>query len=663
MSCLARRVAARRLGLAGNRRAKAPGNPPCEKVCSRDHSLMTPPRLATTKQVRRHANPLHSSDAVAQTCSSLDRDGQREIEGVTRTAPTPGYTVDTVKAFEPDPAAPPRPLCRSRERAPGRGVGAAALALLTACWVLLTADAAGASTNAYVANTGSNDVAQYDIGAGGALNALTPATVMAGTGPEGVAVSPDGKSVYVANGASGSISEFDVAAGGLLSPKTQATVPAGTSPEGIAVSPDGKSVYVTDALSGGSVLEFDVGAGGLLSAKTPATVPAEVNPFGVAVSPDGQSVYVTNDGSDTVSQYDVDAGGRLSAKSPADAGTYLFPQGLAISPDGKSIYVADTGGDEVSQFDVGAGGLLSPKAPATVTTALTGPISVAVSPDGKSAYAIGSVGGSEYDVGAGGTLALKSQSDFVAGLHPFAMALTPDQGPVASFLATVAAPGAASHFDASASTDPDGTIARYDWDFGDGVALSNGGPSPTHTYAAAGTYTVRLTATDNIGCSTALVFTGQTAYCNPGVAATHTVTIASTPASPSPASPHRRLAAPVLSALTLRPAALRAARSGPTALAAAASAQPTRIKTGTVITYRDSQAATTSLRSESSGRCRGCKPRRAASKLPSIPRPRQSAARALCCWEPSITQTTPAQTVCASAGASTAEGSNQAPTH
>jgi PKD repeat protein len=50
------------------------------------------------------------------------------------------------------------------------------------------------------------------------------------------------------------------------------------------------------------------------------------------------------------------------------------------------------------------------------------------------------------------------------------------------------------------STDSDGTIASYSWDFGDGSALATSA-NPTHTYSAGGTYNVKLTVTDNGGAT------------------------------------------------------------------------------------------------------------------------------------------------------------------
>ncbi|GAB3201009.1 hypothetical protein GCM10027261_34480 [Geodermatophilus arenarius] len=69
--------------------------------------------------------------------------------------------------------------------------------------------------------------------------------------------------------------------------------------------------------------------------------------------------------------------------------------------------------------------------------------------------------------------------------------------PTASF--TPAATGLTASFDGRASVDPDGTIARYDWTFGDGTTGT--GATAEHTYAAGGTYTVRLTVTDAAGAT------------------------------------------------------------------------------------------------------------------------------------------------------------------
>ena len=58
-------------------------------------------------------------------------------------------------------------------------------------------------------------------------------------------------------------------------------------------------------------------------------------------------------------------------------------------------------------------------------------------------------------------------------------------------------------FDGSVSSDPDGTIVRFDWDFGDGTGLMmDAGPTPSHTFdALAGLLTVTLTVTDDDGVS------------------------------------------------------------------------------------------------------------------------------------------------------------------
>ncbi len=71
--------------------------------------------------------------------------------------------------------------------------------------------------------------------------------------------------------------------------------------------------------------------------------------------------------------------------------------------------------------------------------------------------------------------------------------LAPNQPPTAFF--TASCNGQSCDFDASGSSDLDGTIVSYDWDFGDG---NNGsGMTPSRSYAAPGTYSVTLTVTDD----------------------------------------------------------------------------------------------------------------------------------------------------------------------
>jgi PKD repeat protein len=95
---------------------------------------------------------------------------------------------------------------------------------------------------------------------------------------------------------------------------------------------------------------------------------------------------------------------------------------------------------------------------------------------------------------AGGT----AQSVDVYGIGGFA----PSGGnvaPTANFSFTTSA--LTANFTDS-STDSDGTITARSWNFGDGATSTS--TNPSHTYAAAGTYTVQLTVTDNGGLANSI---------------------------------------------------------------------------------------------------------------------------------------------------------------
>lgn len=79
-----------------------------------------------------------------------------------------------------------------------------------------------------------------------------------------------------------------------------------------------------------------------------------------------------------------------------------------------------------------------------------------------------------------------------------AVVAPPNQDPTAAFTANCT--GATCAFDAGGSSDPDGSIDTYAWDFGDGTTGT--GATPSRTYSgASGARTVTLTVTDNRGAT------------------------------------------------------------------------------------------------------------------------------------------------------------------
>lgn len=89
----------------------------------------------------------------------------------------------------------------------------------------------------------------------------------------------------------------------------------------------------------------------------------------------------------------------------------------------------------------------------------------------------------------------------IANHHQVGRTAAGNLSPTAAFTATVS--GLTAQVDGRASSDPDGSVVGHAWDFGDGGTAS--GATASHTYATAGTYSVRLTVTDDDGATATVV--------------------------------------------------------------------------------------------------------------------------------------------------------------
>jgi len=280
-----------------------------------------------------------------------------------------------------------------------------------------------AVAQAYVPNFADATLSVIDAATNGASTPIA----LPGTGPEGIAVTPDGNRVLVAlrNGNSGgessngTVAILDTASGAVT-----ATIPTDAGPVGIAVSPDGKTAYLAldNSAAGSNLWVIDI-ASATVSAEIPITVanqapfaltlspdgsqayvvssaglgggpgslqvvtlanqsvgspiPVGADPAGVAVTPDGSLLYVANQDDGTVSVVST-----VSDSVTATVPVGQTPFGLAVAPDGSQLWVANAGDGTISILDTASNSVV-----ATIPAGSgPGPIAIGFTPDGKTAY-------------------------------------------------------------------------------------------------------------------------------------------------------------------------------------------------------------------------------------------------------------------------------------
>lgn len=244
--------------------------------------------------------------------------------------------------------------------------------------------------------TSGDHVLGFAIGSGGVLTQL-PGSYYSGLVAFGIVIAPDGNFLYVSNFNSSTVSVFGIEADGALT--SIGAYPADSGPEEMAITPDGHYLYV---LGLHSCSVFGIAQDGTITRIGPVATGAL---FGdVEISPDGSHLYLTDSDASTISAYRIDPGGTLSPIAGPVA-TGLYPFTIAITPDGSYLYVADSNADTVSAFSVHIDGTLT-RIPGTFTTEHQ-PFAMAITPDGRYLYVTDYFSHtlSTFGIGAHGVLA------------------------------------------------------------------------------------------------------------------------------------------------------------------------------------------------------------------------------------------------------------------
>ena len=203
---------------------------------------------------------------------------------------------------------------------------------------------------------------------------------------------------------------------------------------------------------------------------------------------------------------------------PADHGAdILHASPLTGSSFSTSGVIERTGGADMYSFSTGAGSVTFTVKPDAVAPDLDARLSIydgvgnlvtSANPTAMDATLTTTLPQGTYYVavdGVGTGAATTAYTNYASlGQYVLTGSAVPTSGVKPVAVATKSAPvsGAAPltvSFSSVGSYDPDGTIASYDWDFGDGTTSKLANPS--HTYTAVGTYAASLVVVDNTGLS------------------------------------------------------------------------------------------------------------------------------------------------------------------
>jgi 6-phosphogluconolactonase len=367
------------------------------------------------------------------------------------------------------------------------------LALVTAvsAAVVMGITACGESNTVayvYVASASANPGTIYAYksdGESGALSGIEGSPYRAGRNPIALLTTPGGTRLYALNHDDNSVIEYATNSNGKLTSLKTYNIPSGTGPNGMAISPDGSTLYIVEAYglaaNGkpygpttpgiGALVQYPIqgteGSDSYGTLGTPVSYPTCNNPVAVAVlgstkTPDpGSAVYVVNDPSgqlttliDTVAAQNRAATGNATVIYPAagacngGAGaqgqitSYVIggnkrltpglgspfaagvaPNAIATDPTNRFVYVTDFG--QNLMFGYGVQGSLGNIEPLVTPTTPTGqlPSALTIDPRGRYIYV------SNYGDGDVSGYAINGTTGIPSGLAGTSSNTLTDPGP------------------------------------------------------------------------------------------------------------------------------------------------------------------------------------------------------------------------------------------
>ncbi|MFZ0270411.1 MAG: beta-propeller fold lactonase family protein [Acidobacteriaceae bacterium] len=294
---------------------------------------------------------------------------------------------------------------------------------LTSCSPSDTIDYVFVTSNSTTAGTGANgQISSYHVDSqSGAISVVAGSPVSSqGVNPVAEVASPNQQFLYVANHGSNSIAQFIIGTDGQLSFGKAYSTP-GTEPVSMAINTAGTLLFVLDYYGPGFsdttpgpgiLVVYPVNSDGSLG--TPVSngglsyTTLQCFPTGVAVSPNGSYAFVSNTNAvvvttappttatppatpstcpnqGTISGFSVSSSGALTSVpgSPFAAGT--TPTGIAVDLTSRFLYTTDSVQNQLIVYTILSGGALQPLTNGPFTTG-TFPVNLVIDPRNEYLY-------------------------------------------------------------------------------------------------------------------------------------------------------------------------------------------------------------------------------------------------------------------------------------